>query len=59
LPTRYLIAPGYQDPYPEHWQTLWEADLGPTFTRVMVSSWDEPELEDWVTGLAATMTPGA
>ena len=56
---RYVIAPGYLDSDAGHWQTLWQADLGPTAVRVAVSSWDEPELEDWVAGLDAAMTPGA
>jgi len=56
---RYVIAPGYQDSDAGHWQTLWQADLGPAAVRVAVGSWDEPELEDWVAGLDAAMTPGA
>jgi predicted alpha/beta hydrolase family esterase len=55
---RYVIAPGYQDSDPGHWQTLWQADLGEAAARVQVSSWDEPELEDWVAGLDAAMSPG-
>jgi predicted alpha/beta hydrolase family esterase len=56
---RYVIAPGYQDSDSGHWQTLWQADFGPASVRVAVSSWDEPECEDWVAGLDAAMTPGA
>ncbi len=56
---RYVIAPGYQDSDAGHWQTLWQAGLGAAAVRVEVSSWDEPELEDWVAGLDAAMTPGA
>ena len=56
---RYVIAPGYQDSDAGHWQTLWQAELGPAAVRVAVGSWDEPELEDWVAGLDAAMTPGA
>ncbi len=56
---QYVIAPGYQDSDAGHWQSLWQADFGPAAARVAVSSWDEPELEDWVAGLDAAMTPGA
>ena len=56
---RYVIAPGYGDSDPGHWQTLWQGELGAAATRVAVSSWDEPQLEDWVNGLGATITPGA
>lgn len=56
---RYVIAPGYEDSDAGHWQTLWQADLGEAATRMVVSSWDEPEREDWVAGLDAAVTPGA
>lgn len=56
---RYVIAPGYQDSDAGHWQSLWQADLGPAAVRVGVTSWDEPELEDWVAGLDVAVTPGA
>lgn len=56
---RYVIAPGYQDSDQGHWQTLWQAELGGDAVRVQVSSWEEPELEDWVAGLDAAMVPGA
>ncbi len=56
---RYVIAPGYQDSDSGHWQTLWQAGFGSAAVRVSVSSWNEPELEDWVAGLDAAMTPGA
>ena len=57
--TRYVIAPGYQDSEAGHWQSLWQADFGNAAVRMSVRSWDEPELEDWVSGLDAAMTPGA
>jgi hypothetical protein len=56
---RYVIAPGYQDSDAGHWQTLWQADFGSAAVRVAVTSWVEPELEDWVAGLEAARTPGA
>ena len=56
---RYVIAPGFQDSDAGHWQTLWQAELGRAAVRMAVSSWEEPDLEDWVAGLDAAMTPGA
>ncbi|MCC6495408.1 MAG: serine hydrolase family protein [Propionibacteriaceae bacterium] len=56
---RYVIAPGYLDSDPGHWQSLWAADFGLDATRVVTGSWDAPELEDWVTSLDAAMSPGA
>lgn len=56
---RYVIAPGYLDSDPGHWQSLWAADFGTDATRVVAGSWDEPELEDWVASLGASMSPGA
>ncbi len=56
---RYVIAPGYLDSDPGHWQSLWAADFGTDATRVATGSWDAPELEDWVAGLGAAMSPGA
>jgi uncharacterized protein len=57
--SRYVIAPGIGDSDPGHWQTLWQDDLGGAGTRLSVRSWDEPELEDWVSGVGIAMTPGA
>ena len=56
---RYVIAPGFQDSDAGHWQTLWQADLGAAAVRMAVGSGEEPELEDWVAGLDAAITPGA
>ncbi|MGV8909993.1 MAG: RBBP9/YdeN family alpha/beta hydrolase [Propionicimonas sp.] len=56
---RYVIAPGYGDSDPGHWQMFWAGEFGASATRVAVSSWDEPELEDWITGLGVAVTPGA
>ena len=57
--SRYVIAPGIGNSDPGHWQTQWQDDFGAAATRMAVSSWDEPELEDWVTAVGAAMTPGA
>ena len=44
------MVPGYKGSPPEQWQSRWEADL-PQVTRFAPSSWDEPELEDWMAAL--------
>lgn len=52
--TRVLILPGIGDSGPEHWQSLWQA-REPSFTRVAMPSWDEPELAGWVQALDAAV----
>lgn len=47
------MVPGYQGSPPEQWQSRWEADL-PQSSRIAPSSWDEPELEDWLAALDRT-----
>ncbi|MCQ1945757.1 MULTISPECIES: alpha/beta hydrolase [unclassified Arthrobacter] len=44
------MVPGYQGSPPEQWQSRWEAEL-PDVTRIAPSSWDEPELQDWMAAL--------
>ncbi|MCA0306083.1 MAG: alpha/beta hydrolase [Actinobacteria bacterium] len=56
---RYVIAPGYLDSDEGHWQTLWQAGLGPDAVRTAPGSWTEPAFDDWVAALDAVMTPGA
>ena len=40
-----VIIPGIGGSGPTHWQTLWESDGS---TRIAPSSWDEPDLADWL-----------
>lgn len=47
---RILIVPGYTNSGPNHWQSLWQAQL-PNSDRIQVSSWDEPERPDWVAAI--------
>ncbi|WP_119681150.1 RBBP9/YdeN family alpha/beta hydrolase [Indioceanicola profundi] len=45
-----IILPGYGGSGEAHWQTLWErADAG--MVRFQPSSWDQPDLQDWITAL--------
>lgn len=49
--TSVLVLPGIGNSGPAHWQSLWEA-AEPSFERVEMPSWDEPEREAWVSALA-------
>ncbi len=52
--SRVLIVPGIGSSGPEHWQSFWEA-AEPSFVRVQMPSWDQPELEGWLGALAAAV----
>lgn len=52
--TRVLILPGIGNSGPEHWQSRWQV-REPSFRRIEMPSWDEPELEGWVTALDAAV----
>jgi predicted alpha/beta hydrolase family esterase len=45
-----LIIPGLGGSGPEHWQTVWAAQL-PRGSRVVQSDWDHPDRELWLQGL--------
>jgi predicted alpha/beta hydrolase family esterase len=48
--SRTIILPGIGGSGSEHWQTIWEAqDAG--LKRFSPTSWDYPELEDWIAAL--------
>jgi predicted alpha/beta hydrolase family esterase len=51
----FLIQPGWQDSGPHHWQTLWEARLGPAAMRVPQHDWMVPERNAWVGTLEQTI----
>lgn len=42
----YLILPGLGNSGPEHWQSLWQADLG--CERLDLPDWDAPRLSRWL-----------
>src|SRR5258708_6679295 len=44
---RYVIIPGINGSDEGHWQTIWQAEWGPSAARISPSSWDEPDLDDW------------
>jgi uncharacterized protein len=43
----YVTIPGIDGSDHEHWQSIWETEWGPRATRISVSSWARPELDDW------------
>jgi hypothetical protein len=51
-PPLVLVVPGLGGSGPEHWQTRWER-AHPRHVRVEQRDWDRPDLETWLTALAA------
>ncbi len=45
----HLILPGWQNSGPDHWQSLWETQLGAQ--RVLQHDWMHPLRGDWITRL--------
>ena len=43
----YVTIPGIDGSDDEHWQSIWEAEWGQRASRISVSSWALPELDDW------------
>ncbi|MGL5851169.1 MAG: RBBP9/YdeN family alpha/beta hydrolase [Phycicoccus sp.] len=52
----YVTVPGIGDSGPEHWHGHWEAAWGPAATRIRPSSWDHPELHDWLGAIDRAVT---
>jgi uncharacterized protein len=42
----FVIVPGIDGSDEQHWQSIWEAEWGPTATRIAVASWTAPDLGD-------------
>lgn len=51
--TSYVIAPGIGGSDADHWQSIWEASWVGRASRTQPSSWDRPDLSDWVAALDA------
>ena len=43
----YVTIPGIDGSDQEHWQSIWEAEWDQRASRISVSSWAAPELDDW------------
>ncbi|GAA2031492.1 alpha/beta hydrolase [Agromyces tropicus] len=50
MPHPVVIVPGIFGSGPTHWQTRWEQAL-PDARRFAPSSWDEPDVDDWVAAI--------
>jgi uncharacterized protein len=53
-----LILPGIGGSGEAHWQTLWQRS-NPAFRRFQPTSWDQPELEDWLAALDRAVAESA
>jgi serine hydrolase len=51
--TRFVIVPGIDGSDETHWQTAWEHELGTDAVRIQPSSWEVPELDDWIQAIDA------
>ena len=50
MPSPIIILPGIGNSSPSHWQSLWQQDR-PGSIRLAPSSWDEPQLSDWLAAI--------
>lgn len=48
-----LIVPGLDGSGPDHWQSLWEAELGASARRIAPASWSAPDADDWLAAISA------
>ncbi|MFC5790029.1 serine hydrolase family protein [Agromyces tardus] len=53
-----VIVPGIGDSGPDHWQTLWQSGLADV-RRIAPSSWEHPELDDWVAAVDRAVAASA
>jgi hypothetical protein len=51
----FIVLPGFGGSDADNWQSRWEAD-DPAFCRFAPSSWNAPELTDWVAALNTTVS---
>jgi predicted alpha/beta hydrolase family esterase len=52
------MIPGIGGSGPDHWQSLWQAELGAAADRIAPRSWDEPDLDDWLSQITARASAG-
>ena len=50
-----ILIPGLGNSGPQHWQRLWQAELGPVASAVEQADWDQPDFADWLARLDATI----
>jgi predicted alpha/beta hydrolase family esterase len=51
----YVILPGIDNSLDGHWQSEWQHGWGDRAVRLEVSSWAEPDLEEWLGALSAAV----
>jgi uncharacterized protein len=47
----YVIVPGIWNSDDDHWQTGWERSWGSDALRIVPSSWERPDADDWVAAI--------
>jgi uncharacterized protein len=47
----HVIVPGIGGSDEAHWQSLWQAEWGPSASRISPASWSEPDLDDWCSAI--------
>jgi len=55
----FVIVPGINGSDEKHWQSIWQAEWGPSATRIAPASWDDPDLDDWCAALDRAVVPGS
>lgn len=50
-----VIVPGLGNSGPQHWQRLWQAELGEQARAVEQADWDRPDFADWLARLDAAI----
>ncbi|NWL13949.1 alpha/beta hydrolase [Paenarthrobacter nitroguajacolicus] len=53
-PMHVVIVPGINGSDADHWQSHWERS-STDWKRIAPTSWDEPEVDDWITALDAAV----
>jgi predicted alpha/beta hydrolase family esterase len=48
---QFVMVPGIDGSDADHWQTIWERDLGAAAVRLAPWSWSDPDLADWCDAL--------
>lgn len=52
-----VLVPGFKDSGPEHWQSLWQAEV-PVFSRIAQRRWDDPDIELWIAAIVRHVRDG-
>jgi predicted alpha/beta hydrolase family esterase len=50
-----ILIPGLGNSGPQHWQRLWQAELGPQARAVEQADWERPDFADWIARLDAVI----